>query len=309
MTIIGQVSFLDYIHKRLWPMIVIVDYGMEIWDRSLISWNDWPRWCITLQIEDITCADKLILPGGGCLWYCIDCINCIAAGFLEYCMTKSSSRKRYVLDMSGSQLLFKKKRRRYPPGLGFGSVATWWSSSFVNPNPISKSLTWVGISPIRKKSPCVTRCSVKIRFYFVHSYHAVCSDQRTCSWRSLWVWICCWCTQGQYFWRAVSSREKPSLRHEASWRTLPESNGFARCYAHALFLAFCCVMNRWSRQSSTVSSATSGIGWIPAGFSMNWRWMNWLPRYYAAANDASPTSRFCRASPMNAYILIRCGIR
>src|SRR2546426_6672390 len=101
-------------------MIVIVDYGMgnlgsivnilkRIGARDSI---------ISSRIEDITCADKLILPGVGAFDTAMK--NLHRGGFLEVLHDKVIQQKTLCLGIClGMQLFFKKSAEGTLPGLGW----------------------------------------------------------------------------------------------------------------------------------------------------------------------------------------------
>ena len=157
-------------------MIVIVDYGMGNLGSivNMLKRLGVRDSVISSRIEDITCADKLILPGVGAFDTAMQ--NLHRGGFLEVLHDKVIQQKTLCLGIClGMQLFFKKSAEGALPGLGWinGEVVKF---QFRPQSHLKIPHMGWNITHQKKKSPLCDAMFSENRFYFVHSYHAVCSD-------------------------------------------------------------------------------------------------------------------------------------
>ena len=157
-------------------MVVIVDYGMgnlgsilnmlrKIGTRAIISSKE----------EEIKQADKLILPGVGA--FDNGMVSLTRLGVIPYLDQKVLQEKTPVLGIClGMQLFGKKSEEGRLPGLG-------WIDAEVKKLQFEVSgcglkiphMGWNSVK-MRRQSPLFKGLEKNSRFYFAHSYHAVCNN-------------------------------------------------------------------------------------------------------------------------------------
>lgn len=158
-------------------MIGIVDYGMG----NLASLQNMIRKVggeavITSDPDVLSGADKLILPGVGAFDNAMKRLG--AMGFIELLNMLVISRKKPVLCIClGCQLITKKSEEGLLPGFGWIDAET---KRFSFPEESSLRIPHMGWNRAypKKESRLFTGLNKDLRFYFVHSYHLVCNDQK-----------------------------------------------------------------------------------------------------------------------------------
>ncbi len=160
-------------------MIVIVDYGMG----NLGSIFNMLRrvGCENMEISSdekkILTSEKLILPGVGNFTQAMTNLNKL--DLISVLHHKVIKEKVPIMGIClGMQLLFNTSEEGNCRGLGWvqGHVAKFDSkksgSNFKIPH-----MGWNKIN-IKKNDPMIKNLSEESKFYFVHSYHAICKDRR-----------------------------------------------------------------------------------------------------------------------------------
>ncbi len=149
-------------------MITIVDYGMgnlgSIW--NLLRHIGVPA-VVTSDLDCITKADKLILPGVGAFDAAMARIN--SSNLRQVLDRKTLEERIPVLGIClGMQLLTRSSEEGQLPGLGWVAATT----SRFPPKPDLKvpHMGWNVVTPTRE-SPLTKDLPEESRFYFVHSYY------------------------------------------------------------------------------------------------------------------------------------------
>lgn len=157
--------------------IVIIDYGMGNL-RSVL--NKFKRLKINVIIsskpEDILNADKLILPGVG--HFANGMKNLREYGILDSINEKVLSQKTPILGIClGMQLFTKFSEEGNTEGLG------WFDAQTIR-FKISDTRTWkvphIGWNTLsfKRNHDILNNIDEKSMFYFVHSYHVVCNEEK-----------------------------------------------------------------------------------------------------------------------------------
>ena len=159
-------------------MIVIVDYGMgnlgsianmlkKVGAQAVVSGNG----------ADLEKADKIILPGVGA--FDTGMKNLRQLGLLPVLNGKVLRDKTPVLGVClGMQLLTKGSQEGDLPGLGFIDAETIrFKFDKDQANLKIPHMGWNSIK-IKQESPLFADMYEDPRFYFVHSYHVVCRDEK-----------------------------------------------------------------------------------------------------------------------------------
>ena len=130
---------------------------------------------ITSDIDAIDAAEKLILPGVGAFDAGMD--NLRDLGLLEVMRKKILIEKTPILGIClGMQLLTKKSEEGAEEGLGFINAETKkFDFSAAKESFKIPHMGWNTIA-VKKNSKLFKGLENNSRFYFVHSYHAVCED-------------------------------------------------------------------------------------------------------------------------------------
>lgn len=158
-------------------MIVIIDYGLG----NLASvFNMFKKIgvkevCVSADENSIAKASKILLPGVGA--FDGGMTNLEKSGLIPTLNHKALVEKIPVLGIClGMQLLSKKSEEGLKPGLGWIDAET----IKFNLNPSLKlkvpHMGWDYVK-VNRQNPLIEMNS-KSRFYFVHSYHVKCSDEK-----------------------------------------------------------------------------------------------------------------------------------
>jgi len=158
-------------------MIAIVDYGIGNLASVLNMFKKIGvrEVCVTGKEEEILAATKILLPGVGAFDKGME--NLEQSGLLPALNQKALVDKVPVLGIClGMQLLSRKSEEGVKPGLGWIDADT----ILFRPNPELKlkipHMGWDYID-VKRENPLIGKQD-KHRFYFVHSYHVRCSDER-----------------------------------------------------------------------------------------------------------------------------------
>ncbi|MDI1355055.1 MAG: imidazole glycerol phosphate synthase subunit HisH [bacterium] len=158
-------------------MIVIVDYGLGNLASVLNMFKKigTKEVVISGDADVISRADKLLLPGVGAFDGGMG--NLEKSGLLPVLNTKALKEKVPVLGIClGMQMLSKKSEEGVRPGLGWIDAET----IKFNLDPALKlkvpHMGWDYIQ-VKRENPLIEMES-KSRFYFVHSYHVKCFDEK-----------------------------------------------------------------------------------------------------------------------------------
>lgn len=158
-------------------MIIIIDYGMGNLGsiKNMLKKIDVESE-ITSDISKIKQATKLILPGVGA--FDNGMANIKKMGLLPVLNDLILKKKVPVLGIClGMQLMTRKSEEGILPGLGWIEADT---KRFVFPAEINLKIPHMGWNNIKiiKKEPISKNLNNSSRFYFVHSYHAVCDNEK-----------------------------------------------------------------------------------------------------------------------------------
>jgi imidazole glycerol-phosphate synthase subunit HisH len=156
-------------------MVIIVDYGVG----NLMAIQNIIKKAGGLsQISDdpdtILKAEKIVLPGVGSFKYCAD--QLASRQLIPTLNEAVHTMKKKVLGLCvGAQLMTSRSEEGDVEGLGWVKASTVKFDS--NKVPITPHMGWTDIN-FKKRSPMSTDLEDEARFYFVHSYHFVFSDQQ-----------------------------------------------------------------------------------------------------------------------------------
>jgi glutamine amidotransferase len=158
-------------------MISIIDYGVG----NLASIQNMLKKIgvesvISTDAAVIEKASKIILPGVGAFDHCMKMFN--SSGLKEIVEEKALREKVTVLGICvGLQMLMENSDEGIEKGLGWiaGKVVKFDNIKM----PQDYKIPHMGWSDIEPASFCKLYTHIKeARFYFVHSYHVVCDDQK-----------------------------------------------------------------------------------------------------------------------------------
>jgi len=156
-------------------VITIIDYGMgNIGSLENMIKKAGGESIVTSKIKDLEYATKLLLPGVGSFDNGMK--NLKSLGFLEVLNQKVLKDKIPILGIClGMQLFTKSSEEGTLPGLGFIDAKT---VKFNFSNNILKipHMGWNSIDI--KKDSKLFNGAVNPEFYFVHSYHLVCNNNK-----------------------------------------------------------------------------------------------------------------------------------
>ena len=158
-------------------MIAIINYGMGNLGSVLNMLRRLGNYeaIITSDLKKIESAEKLILPGVGSFKRAMD--NLEQGGFLPILEKKVLQNKTPIMGIClGMQLLFNKSEEGDCNGLGWikGDVVRF-NFNEENGKLNVPHMGW-NIVKIKKESGLVNNMFPENKFYFVHSYYAVCGD-------------------------------------------------------------------------------------------------------------------------------------
>lgn len=160
-------------------MLTIIDYGVGNLAsiKNMLKKIGFRDACISSNPEDLLAADKLILPGVGHFDYGMKSLN--NSGLVDTLNTCVLERKTPLLGIClGAQLLTKSSEEGDIPGLGYINART--VSFDKTKMPDSYRIPHMSWSDVDAKSTCklFEDMHPDPRFYFVHSYHLVCEDEK-----------------------------------------------------------------------------------------------------------------------------------
>ena len=157
-------------------MIVIVDYGLGNLGSILNMLRKLGvESIISSAPDDIVRAQRLILPGVGA--FDTGMINLRTRGLEEVLSEKVIQNKAPCLGIClGMQLLMGSSEEGQEPGLGWIAGHTR-KFSFEQREPARKvpHMGWNAVQ-VKQPNPLFLGLDGEARFYFVHSYHAICED-------------------------------------------------------------------------------------------------------------------------------------
>lgn len=160
-------------------MIAVIDYGMGNIGSILNMFHKIGEDAVvTADYEEILRADKLVLPGVGSFDNGMKNLN--SSGLSEVIRCMVLEKKKPILGIClGMQLLGKSSEEGSLSGLGLIPFKN--NRFFFDDDPDMKipHMGW-DIVTIKRNDPIFEGVSGQQRFYFVHSYHAVCEDERNC---------------------------------------------------------------------------------------------------------------------------------
>lgn len=157
-------------------MIVIIDYGVGNINSIL---NMFKKIGVDAKLsenpEELLSADKVILPGVGSFDYAINQLK--DTGYYDYVLKYANEVKRPLLGIClGMQMLGISSEEGIEPGLGliqFRNIKFKFEDSRLKVPHMGWNLV-TSTKPTEKFSECF---SDDFRFYFVHSYYAVCENE------------------------------------------------------------------------------------------------------------------------------------
>jgi glutamine amidotransferase len=164
-------------------MITIIDYGLG----NLSSIKNMLKKLqidsiITSELEQISNAEKLILPGVGSFDYGMEQLNKFK--LIDVLNQKVLKEKTPILGIClGMQLFTKKSEEGKLPGLGWIDAETMKFNFNAMPEFKIPNMGWNTIN-IEKESKLIKDITSDSRFYFVHSYYVSCSNKNDILMRS-----------------------------------------------------------------------------------------------------------------------------
>ena len=156
-------------------VITIIDYGIgNIGSLENIIRKAGGTSIVTSNPEDIKVAKKLILPGVGAFDNGMKNLNNL--NLIEILNKKVLKEKIPILGVClGIQLFTKSSEEGILPGLGWIDARTV-KFNFSNKNLKIPHMGWNSVN-IKKESK-LFKGLINPEFYFVHSYHLVCNDEK-----------------------------------------------------------------------------------------------------------------------------------
>ena len=159
-------------------MIVIIDYGMgNVGSIKNMLHRVGAQCVIASDSEAIRSAEKLILPGVGAFDKAMECLDRLH--LVDVLGEKVLHGGTPILGIClGMQLLSNRSEEGQRPGLGWIDAETV-RFRFDEPHAGLKlpHMGWTAIE-VRRSSPILDDRYEESRFYFVHSYHVRCADDR-----------------------------------------------------------------------------------------------------------------------------------
>jgi glutamine amidotransferase len=129
---------------------------------------------LSSDIKEIEKAEKLILPGVGA--FDAGMQNLARLGFIDIIRRKANEKKTPVLGIClGMQLLTEKSEEGVLSGLGLIEASTVRFKFDINSNLRIPHMGWNSVTA-KKESRLFHDMYPDPMFYFVHSYHVVCSN-------------------------------------------------------------------------------------------------------------------------------------
>lgn len=175
-------------------MITIIDYGVGNLNSVAGMIRHIGGECtISQKPSEILSAEKLVLPGVGSFDAGINALK--SSGLFEALNESVLARKTPILGIClGMQLMLESSEEGSLPGLGWikGRVVRFKFSDNSDNRLKIPHMGWNSIEPTVSATP--PALPVSGRFYFVHSYHAVCAEEAS---------VAGWATHGYRFAAAV----------------------------------------------------------------------------------------------------------
>ena len=158
-------------------MIVILDYGVGNVSSiaNMLKKNSIPC-IITKDFEELINAEKIILPGVGHFDFCMN--QLLKAPFYETLELIAREGEKTILGICvGCQMLMENSEEGNEKGLGWikGKVVKFDNKKMLFQNRIPH-MGWCNIRP--KQKSLFYQGINEPRFYFAHSYHVICEDER-----------------------------------------------------------------------------------------------------------------------------------
>ena len=160
-------------------MIAIIDYGMgnvgSIQNMLIKIGVDRKNIILAHKEKDLIGIDKMILPGVGKFDTGMQMLE--NSGMKKIIDKLVLNEKRPILGIClGMQMLGESSEEGVLPGL---SYIPFQCKKFRPSNPLLKvpHMGWDYVDIVNKNNPLVKGMSEKLRFYFVHSYYAVCEEE------------------------------------------------------------------------------------------------------------------------------------
>jgi glutamine amidotransferase len=157
-------------------MIAIIDYGLgNLGSIANMLKKVSARTTISSDPAVIAQANKLILPGVGA--FDAGMKNLEARGLIPLLNAQVQEKKVPILGVClGMQLLSRRSEEGQLPGLGWLDAETIrFKFDYASANLKIPHMGWNRLT-VCQPHPLFADIDAEIRFYFVHSYHVVCSD-------------------------------------------------------------------------------------------------------------------------------------
>ena len=157
-------------------MIAILDYGMgNVGSIKNMLNKIGAETVITSNMKEITQADKFILPGVGSFDVGMRCLR--EKEFDKVILEQVCEKKKPILGIClGMQMLGRKSEEGNEDGLNLIPFDNK-RFQFVNSDFKIPHMGWNYVDIINENNALVKGIEDKQRYYFVHSYHAVCDSQ------------------------------------------------------------------------------------------------------------------------------------
>lgn len=158
-------------------MIAVIDYGIGNVGSIINMLKKIGVSCILANdIKQIENADKLILPGVGAFDIAMQKLN--NGGFIDIINKHAIYQKKPLLGIClGMQMLGRKSEEGNEPGLGLISFDNKRFSFDSNIQLKIPHMGWDIVDLNKKDDLIVNGITATQKYYFVHSYHAVCDSE------------------------------------------------------------------------------------------------------------------------------------
>lgn len=158
-------------------MLVIIDYGVGNQEsvRNMLKRAGVNDVVLSRSADDIRSATRFILPGVGHFDHCMTKIK--ALDYFDLFQQRVMEEKIPTLGVCvGCQMLFERSEEGQQPGLGWlpGEVVRFKADKMLSGQKIPH-MGWADVH-VKKPDSLIFAGIEEPRFYFVHSYHVMCSD-------------------------------------------------------------------------------------------------------------------------------------